>query len=373
MRVCVLYNRDHDFLADDPGREAREDVVRVAEAVAGALEVSGAAVEMLPVAEDAVAFVESLRRDRPDVVVNLCESLVADSRGEMAVPCLLDLIDVPYTGSSALALGLALHKHKAKELLSSRGIPTPEFRVVERVDEVVRAAIPFPAIVKPCREDASAGIDFDAVVNDRRQLARAISYVLRTFEQPALVERYIDGREIYVPILGNAPARALPLTEIQFGPSYAERPKIVSYRAKWDANSTECLESPALPCTLDRATQTRLVDTAMEAFEALECRDYGRVDIRLATDGTPYVIDINPNCDLHPSAGFARAAQAAGTPYPELVLSLVEIAIGRHHGNTSRRPAGSRAARGTARPNRDLLAGRGDLRARAHRLRAQAE
>jgi D-alanine-D-alanine ligase len=373
MRVCVLYNRDHDVLADDPGREARADVVRVAEAMAGALEYSGAVVRTLPVAEDAVGFFDSLRRDPPDVVVNLCESLVADSRGEMAVPCLLDLLGIPYTGSSALALGLALHKHKAKELLASRGVPTPEFCLVEHVEEVVRVELPFPLIVKPCREDASTGIDFDAVVTDRRQLARAARYVLRTFEQPALVERYIEGREIYIPLLGNAPTRPLPLTEIHFGRAFADKPKIVSYRAKWHAASPECIDSPALPCTLESAVERRLVDTAMDAFDALECRDYGRVDIRLSDDGQPYVIDINPNCDLHPSAGFARAALAAGTSYPQLALALVEIALGRCNGNTTNRPAGSRGARGAARPNRDVLSDRGDLRARAHRRRAQAE
>jgi D-alanine-D-alanine ligase len=373
MHVCVLHNRDHDVLREDPGREARADVVRVAGAVAAALSEGGLEVDVLAVGEDPTAFVRQIQERRPDVVFNLCESLAADSRGEMAVPCFLDLLGVPYTGSPALALGLALHKHKAKDLLKARDVPTPAFRLFERVEDVVRVDLPFPLIVKPCREDASTGIDFEAVCSDRRQLARAVSRVLRDFRQPAIAERYIDGREIYVSLLGNRPRRALPLSEIRFGPAFAERPKILSYRAKWDLASAECVDSPSVPCSLDRATEARVVQTALATFEALECRDYGRVDIRLSSDGRPYVIDVNPNCDLHPNAGFARAAMAAGMSYPALALDLVEIALERTHGDTTRRTAGSRAGRGVARPDRNVLSGGSGLRARAHRRRAQAE
>jgi D-alanine-D-alanine ligase len=197
--------------------------------------------------------------------------------------------------------------------------------------------------------------------------------VLRTFQQPALVERFIDGREIYVPILGNRPRRALPLSEIHFGAAFEGRPKIVSYRAKWEPTSAECIDSPSGPCALDAATEAKVVSTAMASFEALECRDYGRVDLRLAADGNPYVIDINPNCDLHPQAGYAKAAIAAGIGYPDLALHLVEIALERSHGNSSSRRAGSGTTRRAAGPNRNVLAARGGLRPRAHRSRAQAE
>src|SRR5689334_4269151 len=168
MHVCILYNCDHDLLEQDPGREARKDVMRVAAAVADALERAKISTQLVPVGREAFAFIDELRAQQPDLVVNLCESLVADSRGEMAVPCLLDLLGIPYTGSSALSLGLALHKHKAKELLRARGVPTPEFRVVERVEDLAFVDLPFPLIVKPVREDASVGVDFDSVTHDRQ-------------------------------------------------------------------------------------------------------------------------------------------------------------------------------------------------------------
>ncbi len=373
MNLCILYNRDADLLENDPGREAREDVSRVASALGHALREDGHRVELMGVGSDPLGFVGALQDDPPDLVLNLCESLAADSRGEMAVPCLLDLLGIPYTGSSALSLGIALHKNKAKDLLRGCGVRTPEFRVLEHVEDVVTVDLPFPLIVKPAREDASVGIELDSVVRDRAALGRAVGRILETFKQPALVEQFIEGREIYVPILGNQPRRALPLTEIHFGQSFAGRPNIVSYRAKWESESDEYKDSPSGPCTIEPELEARIVATAFAAFGALDIRDYGRVDVRLSPEGLPYVIDINPNCDLHPDAGFSRAAAAAGISYPALARRLVEIALERTHGNPSHRPAGQGATRRTPRESRTVLAARGGLRPRAHRHRSSGE
>lgn len=373
MHISILYNRDQNDLEDDPGREAREEVIEVAEALSHALTSGSVTAEPLPVTAGptgSFAFVDELRARSPNLVINLCESLAADSRGEMAVPCLLDVLGVPYTGSSALSLGLALHKNKAKELLKARGVKTPEFQYVEKLEDVVTVDLPFPLIVKPSREDASVGVNFDSVVHDAKALGKACAYVLRTLHQPALVERYVDGREIYVPILGNSPRRALPLSEIHFGKAFEGQPRIVSYRAKWELDSPECIDSPSGPCSLDEVTAERVVRTALSAFDALECRDYGRVDLRLSPEGEPFVIDINPNCDLHPDAGFARSAARAGIDYAALAQRLVEIALERSHGNQSDRAAAAGSARRVAGPSRNVLAGRSGLRHRAHRPRA---
>ncbi|MFN0060979.1 MAG: ATP-grasp domain-containing protein [Myxococcaceae bacterium] len=365
MHVSILHNADADLLEDDPGRLAREDVKRVAAEVASALEDQSFDVSLIPVAES-FEFLDALRANRPDMVLNLCESLVADSRGEMLVPCLLELFNIPYTGSSALSLGLALHKSTAKELLRAQGVPTPEYAVVNTRAQARQLSLPFPLIVKPVREDASVGVDADSVVHDPESLERICGNLIRTFQQPALVERYIDGREIYVPLLGNNPRRSLPLTEIRFGKAFENQPKVLSYRAKWESHSPECIDSPSELCTLPPAIEARCVEVALAAFEALDCRDYGRVDMRLSAEGEPYVIDINPNCDLHPDAGFARAALNAGMSYPELTRRLVEVALERTHGNTPHRRVGSRGARRTAQPDRNVLRARGRLRARAH-------
>lgn len=331
MHITILHNCDHAVREDDPGREAREDVVRVAAALADALTRGDVVAEPLAVTGLDFSFVGALERRRPALVVNLCESVNADSRGELMIPCLLDVMGLAYTGSGAVALGLALHKDRAKELLRARGIATPEFVVVERLAEVVGVQLPFPLIVKPVREDASVGIDFDSVVHDREGLARAVGAVLDGFGQPALVERYIAGREIYVPLLGNRPMRHLPPTEILFGEAFVGKPHILSYRAKWAPDCAEYRDSRVVPCGLAGAELRRIVETACAAFAALQCRDYGRVDMRVGEDGTAYVIEVNPNCDIGPDAGYANAARAAGLDYRALAARLVEIALERAH------------------------------------------
>ncbi len=373
MLIALLHNADHDALEDDPGREARKDVLHVAAALAQALTRGEQGAVPVVVGKAPLAAFQSLGDHPPDVVVNLCESVSGDSRGEMAASALLELLGIPFTGSGPLALGLALHKDKAKELLVARGVPTPAFTVVSSLAELPRVQLPFPLIVKPVREDASAGVTFDSVVQDAASLREAVELVLRTFQQPALVERFVAGREVYVSLLGNTPRVVLPLSEIHFGKAFEGRPRIVSYRAKWETASAECRDSPSGPCTLLPAVEAKVVGAALAAFEALGCRDYGRVDLRLSADGEPYVIDINPNCDLHPQAGYARAAAAAGMDYAALGSRLVDVALERTHGHPPHRASRPGSSRRAAGPNRELLTRRGAVRARGHRPGVAAE
>ena len=366
MHIAILYNRDHEQLEDDPGREAREDVTRVAAGLAEVLTRGATHAELVPVEGFGLEFVDALARMRPDLVINLCESVAADSRAETIIPSLLDMLGLPYTGSPALSLTLALHKDKAKEVLRARGVSTPGFARLDSLEAVDGLELPFPLIVKPSREDASVGITGDSVVNDREGLRRAVDAVLRTFHQPALIEQFIPGREIYVPLFGNTPRRALPLTEIRFGQLFATRPNIVTYSGKWEANSPDYLNTPSGPCQLeDSVLEERILRTAMDAFSALDCQDYGRVDLRVTPEGVPYVIDINPNCDLHPDAGFAKAARAAGMDYTTLAQRLVEIALERAHGHPIARRKGPGATRLPDSTNRNFLAGGAGVRDRA--------
>jgi len=341
-RVAVVFN-DGDH-GSGPERESRADVVRVAAAVHDALAARGVATRLVAVGDDLLDVLAALDRDRPDVVFNLCESIGTDSRTEPALPALLDVLGLPYTGSGPLALGLALRKDKAKQILAACGIATPAFAVVASAADLggeAVAALGFPLIVKPAREDASVGIGFDSVVADAESLARAAKVVLDGFRQPALVERYVDGRELYVPILGG---EVLPLTEIRFGEAFEDRPRIVTYAAKWEPHSREFRDSPTCPAIAGEA----VLDCALRAFEALGCRDYGRVDVRLPADGEPFVIDVNPNCDLGPDGGFALSAARAGIGYGDLVLRLVELARARAQGASvaprGSPPSGSRSS-----------------------------
>jgi D-alanine-D-alanine ligase len=354
----VAYNRDFEGSEADPENKAREDVRTTADDVVAALAQGGLDAEMVGVGDDLMAAMASVKQFAPDVVFNLCESLGGDNSFEPLMPLLLEYAGIAYTGSPPLALGLALHKHRAKDALRAAGVPTPEGLAVASPAELAKVRLPFPLIVKPSREDASVGISSDSVVHDRAALKQQVTYVTARYRQPALVERFIEGREIYVAMLGKTDGglELLPLSEIDFTDMPAERPRIVSFEGKWAESSADFRGTKPVPCVgLTAEVQARIGEVARTAFAAMELRDYGRLDLRLATDGTPYVIDVNPNCDLSAaSGGFARAGRAAGIEYDELIRRIVDLALQRRpHADTIPLAARSRAA------HRNNLAGGG--------------
>src|SRR5215470_17721172 len=240
-RVLVIYNRDFEGAEADPENKAREDIKGIAENVVAILGPHGFHADGLGVTSDVLGAVNAIRAFAPDVVFNLCESIGGDNRFEPLLPMLLDREGIAYTGSGPLTLSLALHKHRAKDVLRAHGVPTPE-AVYLTTPEVGGVNLPFPLIVKPSREDASVGIYSESVVHDRAALERRVTFVLSRYRQAALVERFVEGREIYVSMLGAPPARSagagqqadvepqvLPFFEIDFSDMPADRPRIVSF------------------------------------------------------------------------------------------------------------------------------------------------
>jgi D-alanine-D-alanine ligase len=188
----------------------------------------------------------------------------------------------------------------------------------------------FPLIVKPVREDGSVGISSRSVVNDEAELRARVEEIVSTLRQPCLIEQFIPGRELNVALFGYPAARVLPLSEIDFSGLPPGSPPIVSYEAKWDEGSPEDIGTrPVLHPQIPGAIAARVRRVAVETFRAIGMRDYGRVDVRLAANGIPYVIDVNPNCDLSRHAGMARAAAAVGMDYSSLVKLLVRYALRR--------------------------------------------
>jgi D-alanine-D-alanine ligase len=346
-RVLVVHNRDYEGAEGDPENSARADVLGTAHSVAKALESAGCDVGTVGIGSDLYGAVGEIVDFAPDVVFNLCESIDGASNLEPLLPLLLERAALAYTGSSPLTLGLAVHKHKAKDVLRGAGVPTPEAALLTTPD-VSKVALAFPLIVKPAREDASVGITVDSVVHDRAALERQVMFVLARYRQPALVERYIEGREIYVSLLERPASRdgvsdgagegvqILPLYEIDFSEMPAGSPRIVSFDGKWVESSPEFRGTKPVPCEgLPEPILARIAAVAKTAFAAMELRDYARLDVRLAADGTPYIIDVNPNCDLSEGAGFARAARAAGLGYDEVVRRIVDLALQRRpHADT---------------------------------------
>jgi D-alanine-D-alanine ligase len=347
-RIAVLYNIDYeDGRPDtDPAWAARAEVGLVAEAIGMALGEAGYDAQLVPVDGDLVDLRTRLLELDPDCAFNLCESLAGDARLESAVPLLLEVLGLPFTGSPPEVLSFGLRKDRVKQRLQAAGISTPNGRVLTRPGDA--CDLPFPLIVKPVREDGSVGIWRTSVVHDEAQLTAAVAALMATLRQPCLVEQFIDGREFNVALLGHPTPRVLPLSEIDFGGLPEGAPHIVSYDAKWSSGSEDDLGTvPVIHPVLGSAVAARVRRVATDAFRAVGVRDYGRVDVRLAAGGVPYVVDVNPNCDLSPNAGMARAAGAFGIDFRALVGLLVNYALRRRRSGSI--TAGTAAARSSAR------------------------
>jgi D-alanine-D-alanine ligase len=333
--VVVLYNTDYD---EELIAATDASAVRISsQAITQAIRDHGIDAELLGVhGLDLGQVMSDLRTRAPDLVFNLCESLCGDARNEIIVPSVLEMLDLPYTGTGALSLGLCLHKDRCKEILIAHGIATPEYTVVRQprdLDDPALEHLDYPFFVKLCHEDASVGIDERNLVAGARELAEQAHRLMAEYRQPIIAERYISGREVNVTVLGNgAHVSCLPLFEIDFSAMPEERPHIVSYAAKWDEHHIDYAGTKPVPVrAVAPALAATIEQIAMDAYRALGLRDFGRVDVRVDAHGQPFVIDVNPNCDLSPDAGVARAAAYAGMDYPALIGRVCETAWSRHH------------------------------------------
>lgn len=276
-------------------------------------------------------LIDFLREEKPDLIFNLVECIENEAILEMNVAGMYELFKIPYTGASPLALGTALNKPRVKDILSANGIRTPQHQAFKVSDKIVlKEGMEFPLIVKPSREDASVGISDKSVVYTMSELRKQVRYIWAEFEQPALVEQFIDGRELNIAIIGNKKPIALPISEIDFSGLDQGMHKIVSYAAKWLNGTVEYEGTKGVcPAAVDPATEAELKETALKCYELVGCRDYARVDFRLSKSGVPYVLEVNPNPDISDDAGFARSARVYGLNFPQVIGKIVECALER--------------------------------------------
>jgi D-alanine-D-alanine ligase len=309
-------------------------VLQEMEDIRSALSTLGYAPTIFNVNGEAFRLIDYLRSERPDLIFNLVESVENDAVQEMNVAGLYDLLKIPYTGAGPLGLGTALQKSRVKEILASHGIRTPrhqEFQPSMRV--VLSEGLQFPLIVKPAHEDGSAGVHNASVVSSMSELRKRVRFIFEEFEQPALVEQYIEGRELNVAVLGWRPPVVLPISEIDFSGMGEGMHHIVSYEAKW-LQGTVAYDGTrgVCPAQVTPAQEAEMKETALRCFQLVGCRDYARVDFRMRADGEIYVLEVNPNPDISDDAGFARSARAYGLTFSETVGKIVESALERTRG-----------------------------------------
>jgi D-alanine-D-alanine ligase len=274
---------------------------------------------------------ESLAHCEADLVFNLTESYAGDDTKDMNIAAYLDLLGLTYTGGGPHAHFLAQDKAVAKKMFAFHGIRTPYFATSYRGRIEHAHDISFPLIVKPMWEDGSIGIDSNAVVDSVKELMQRVEYIQDEFDSPALIEEYIEGREIYSAILGSYErVEALPLVELDLSRLPKGTPKIASYDVKFEKHTeAHKLTKSALAEDLDEKLATRLTETALAAYQAVKLRDYGRIDMRLTEKGAVYVLEANPNPWLSSKHEFVMAAKSSGRSYTQLVGEIVELAMAR--------------------------------------------
>ncbi len=320
--VLVLFNQP-TLDPSHPDAKSEREVVETAQSVVEALEAARYRVSRLGISHDPAPLVEWVRKDRPDVVFNLYEGVAGQGQSEAYAAGLLEWLKVPYTGCRFETLVLSRDKPLAKRLMVQAGLPTPRFRVVDRLPFSVDR-LDWPVMVKLAGEHASVGLDQGSVVTNERQLTERVERLLHRYGPPVLIEQYVEGREFNVAVITNPDLRVLPISEIVFSSQDAGRWPIVTYEAKWLTGSAEDLATtPRCPADLDSTLAERLSELATEAFVLFSCRDYARIDFRVDPNGNPFILEVNPNPDPHPGAGLAGSLKAAGISHSQFVVDLV--------------------------------------------------
>ena len=338
MRVGLAYNMKRE--GQDEGQEpqgsprvdaqAEWDAPETIAAIQNALEQNHEVIR-IDAAQDAYSvFIKT----RPDIVFNMAEGVSGPCR-EGYIPSVLEHLGIPYTASDPLTLNLCLDKSRTKEILAYHNLPISRFRVVSERNFSFNT-LHYPLMVKPLYEGSSIGIRNDSLVKTRQEMRERVAWLLDNYNEPALVEEFLPGREFTVAIIGNGTeARVLPIVEILFDSLPKGVNPIYSYEAKWvwdqSSNPLRIFECPA---KLNGDLQAQIEDICLKAYSILRCRDWCRIDVRLDASNRPHILELNPLPGALPSpednSCFPKAARAAGMEYDQLINAVLDIACKRN-------------------------------------------
>ena len=273
---------------------------------------------------------------RPDIVFNFAEGLIGVNR-ESHIPAILEMLQIPFSGSDALTLGICLDKSRAKEILTYHKIPNAKFLVANHLEDIAATRFDFPLIVKPISEGSSKGIFSSSFVKNTRELEDEVSRILSSYNQPALIEEFLSGREFTVAVLGNGDeTEVLPIIEIRYEDFPEDVVPLYSYEAKWildtKENNFDVFECPA---KIDSKLGDRIKENVLRTYNVLRCKDWSRIDVRLDKNGIPNIIEINPLPGIMPdpneNSSFPKAARAAGMDYNQMIQRVLYSASKRYN------------------------------------------
>ena len=323
MKIALTYNLKKKDATKPLDYFSEFDSQETISAISCALKKRGHSVDLVDVEQP--NLFSYFRKNRVDMVFNIAEGKCGKFR-ESEIPAILDYLDIPYTGSNTFSLALALNKALTKKILKAEDIPTPHFQVFSRGDEELDPDLKFPLIVKPNCEGSAKGINKSNVVNSKDELAEKVKETIKLYRQEALVEQFIDGRELTVGILENGKTTVLPILEIDFSTCSNSGEYFYSWRMKEYQGNTELGLVPTFHCParLDKETETSVKEVALRTHRAVGCLDISRTDIRLDKDNIPYVLEINPLPGLDPKeSNFPLMAYAAGMKYEDLIEAIL--------------------------------------------------
>jgi len=316
LKVGLTYDLRDDYLREG---YSPEDVAEFD--FADTIDALEEVIEQLGYLPDRIGNVKSLlnrltKGDRWDLVFNIAEGMFGLGR-EAQIPAILDAYNIPYTFSDPLGQCIALHKGIAKHIVRDAGIPTPDFFVVETMDDLKKQPLAYPLFAKPVAEGTGKGVNASSKITDNRQLEEVCRYLLRTFKQPVLLENFLPGREFTVGILGTGnKARALGALEILLKPD-AEQ-DVYSYENK---ERCEILVEYAL---VNDGEAQRAMETALAAWRTLNLKDAGRVDLRSDASGIPHFMEVNPLAGLHPHhSDLPILCTKLGIGYRDLIGAII--------------------------------------------------
>lgn len=326
MKITVLA-----YVTEEGSQECDVVVPQVVEA----LREGGHEPSVLTVRDDLVNMIEALQNAKPDLVFNLVESFGDDIVGGlMGVTGVLDLLRLRHTGGGPGELYLQEDKALSKKLLAYENLLYPHFATFAKdSDFETGGTLRMPLFVKPQRNDASMGIDAKtSLVRNTTELMERVLEIHKKFDDSALAEEFIEGREFYVGVIGNQELTAFPPVEMDFSGLPDGAPHVLDSKAKFDTSSVEYQGTKAVMADVSDELKAKLQKVAVDAYRVLRVRDYGRIDLRLTDAGDIYVIEVNANCYLEKESEFAMSAAAAGLDYVTLVNKIADLAIERAEG-----------------------------------------
>lgn len=335
MRIAFIFNIRHSnpSLKNKKSiEEAEFDSPETIRGIAKALKNLGHKVFLIE-ANDKVFLKLKKLRQKIDFVFNIAEGYGVDR--EAQIPAVLEMLKIPYLGSKPLTQAICLNKAKTKEILSFYKIPTPRFQVFETGNEKLKKDLKFPLIVKPNCEGSSKGIFQNSVVESERQLRKKVKEVIKNLNQPALVEEFLEGREITVGLIGNNPVEILPPVEIDFKFLPKNFYPMDSYEVKWLIDNPKSnIQTVICPAKIEKKLWKKIKEICIKTKKVLEILDWCRIDLRLDKKGIPNVLEVNQIPGIIPdpkeNSRFPLAARVAGYSFEEMLERLIKTALKRY-------------------------------------------